>query len=174
VKVTFVKRGARRYAVEVRRDRYPGLSCGSIGYDDFLPHDLLHFVAEAEFRLDGAVFGDLAAGGNARIFQPTDPKLVAKMWRKERKTRTRLPDAAPRSSPGSSNGAGGREHFSRSSNRSSTTSRSAGTHCRWAARSRSSGRGRKEGVTRRASAGGPRRLDGVSVPACLPAHAAPV
>jgi hypothetical protein len=64
----------------------------SIGYDDFLPHDLLHFVSEAEFGLDGAVFGDLAAGGNARIFQPMDPKPVAKMWRKERKARTGLPD----------------------------------------------------------------------------------
>ena len=92
MKVTFLKKGARRYAVEVRRDRYPDLWCGSIGYDDFLPHDLLHFVAEAEFGLDGAVFGDLAAGGNARIFQPTDPKLVAKMWREERKNRTRLPE----------------------------------------------------------------------------------
>jgi hypothetical protein len=92
VKVTFAKKGARRYAVEIKRDRYPDLWCGSIGYDDFLPHDLLHFVAEAEFGLDSAVFGDLASGGNARIFQPTDRKLVAKMWRKERKARTRLPD----------------------------------------------------------------------------------
>ena len=69
MKVTFVKKGERRYAVEVHRDRYPDLWCGSIGYDDRLPHDLLHFVAEAEFGLDGAVFGDLAMGGNARIFQ---------------------------------------------------------------------------------------------------------
>jgi hypothetical protein len=73
MKVTFVKKGAPRYAVEVTRGRYPDLWCGSIGHDDFLPHDLLHFGAEAEFGLDGAVFGDLAAGGNACIFQPTDP-----------------------------------------------------------------------------------------------------
>jgi hypothetical protein len=92
MKVTFVKKGARRYAVEVRRDRYPDLWCGSIGCDDFLPHDLLHFVAEAEFGLDGAVFGDLAAGGNARIFQSFDQELTAKMWRKQRISRTRLPD----------------------------------------------------------------------------------
>lgn len=92
MKVTFVKKGARGYAVEVRRDRYPDLWCGSIGYDDFLPHDLLHFVAEAEFGLDGAVFGDLAAGGNARIFQSFDQELTAKMWRKQRISRTRLPD----------------------------------------------------------------------------------
>ena len=92
MKVTFVKKGARRYAVEVRRDRYPDLWCGSIGYDDFLPHDLLHFVAEAEFGLDGAVFGDLAAGGNARIFQSFDQELTTKMWRKQRIRPTRLPE----------------------------------------------------------------------------------
>ena len=92
MKVTFVKKGDRRYAVEVHRDRYPDLWCGSIGYDDYLPHDLLHFVAEAEFSLDGGVFGDLAAGGNARIFIPADKKLVAKMWRANRRRRTRLTD----------------------------------------------------------------------------------
>lgn len=54
MKVTFVKKGSRRYAVEVRRDRYPDLWCGSIGYDDELPHDLLHFVGEAESASTGA------------------------------------------------------------------------------------------------------------------------
>jgi hypothetical protein len=92
VNVSFVKTGERRYSVEVSRDRYPDVRCGSIGYDDWLPHDVLHFVAEAEYGLDGGVFGDLAAGGNARIFIPIDGKLVAKMWRKERIKRTRLPD----------------------------------------------------------------------------------
>jgi hypothetical protein len=92
VKVTFVKKGERRYAVEVSRNRYPDLWCGSIGYDESLPHDLLHFVAEAEFDLDGGIFGDLAAGGNARIFQSFDPALTTKLWRKQRIRRTRLPD----------------------------------------------------------------------------------
>jgi len=92
VNVTFVKTGARRYAVEVERDRHPDLRCGSIGFHEYLPHDLLHFVAEAEFGLDGGVFGDLASGGNARIFIPVDTTLVAKMWRKQRKQKTRLPD----------------------------------------------------------------------------------
>lgn len=92
MKVTFRRIGEQRYAVQVGRDRYPDLWCGSIGYDDWLPHDLLHFVAEAEFGLDGGVFGDLAAGGNARIFQPMDKGLVAEMWRKQRIHPTRLPD----------------------------------------------------------------------------------
>jgi hypothetical protein len=98
VKVAFVKKGARRYAVEVGRDRYPDLWCGAIGYDEWLPHDLLHFVAEAEYGLEGGIFGDLAAGGNARLFLPlnerhvVDMQLVTKLWRKERIRRTRLPD----------------------------------------------------------------------------------
>lgn len=92
MKVTFVKQGAQRYAVEVSRERYPDLWCGSIGYDEWLPHDLLHFVAEAEYGLDGAVFGDLAAGGNARIFQSYDQEVTAKLWRRQRIRRTRLPE----------------------------------------------------------------------------------
>jgi hypothetical protein len=92
MKVTFSKTGSRRYNVYVSRDRAPDLWCGSIGHDDRLPHDLLHFVAESEYGLDGGIFGDLAGGGNARIFQPVDQALVAKMWRKQRIRRTRLPD----------------------------------------------------------------------------------
>jgi hypothetical protein len=92
VNVAFVKTGSRRYSVYVSRDRHPDLRCGSIGYDDWLPHDLLHFVAEAEYGLDGAVFGDLAAGGNARIFMPVNREHIAKTWRKQRIRRTRLPE----------------------------------------------------------------------------------
>ena len=92
MRVSFTKTGSRRYSVYVSRERAPDLWCGSIGFDDRLPHDLLHFVAEVEYGLDGAVFGDLAAGGNARIFQPVDPTLAAKMWRKQRIRPTRLPD----------------------------------------------------------------------------------
>lgn len=96
--VTFRKTGERRYAVEVDRDRYPDLWCGSIGYDNRLPHDLMHFIAEAEYGLDDGVFGDLAVGGNARLFLPLDDehnvdmRLVTKLWRKQRIRRTRLPD----------------------------------------------------------------------------------
>jgi hypothetical protein len=92
VKVTFCKAGDERYRVHVSRDRYPDLWCGTIGYDEWLPHDLLHFVAEAEYGLDGAVFGDLAAGGNARTFQSYDPEMTAKMWRKQRIRPTKLPE----------------------------------------------------------------------------------
>jgi hypothetical protein len=92
VDVTFTKMSNRRYGVHVRRDRAPDLWLRGPGYDDDLPHDLLHFVLEAELGLDEAVFGDVAAGGNARIFEPVDPTLVAKMWRQKRMHRYVLPE----------------------------------------------------------------------------------
>lgn len=98
MKVTFTKKSGRRYSIHVERERAPDLWCGTIGYDDSLPHDLLHFVAEAEFGLDGGIFGDLATGGNARLFLPLDEAhrvdmdLVTKLWRRERIRRTRLHD----------------------------------------------------------------------------------
>jgi hypothetical protein len=55
VKVSFAKTAPRRYGVFVQRDRAPEIMMSPApGYDDNLPHDLLHFVAEAEWRLDGA------------------------------------------------------------------------------------------------------------------------
>jgi hypothetical protein len=92
VKVTFTKRHGR-YDVYVSRDRATDLYIRSApGYDDWLPHDVLHFVAEAEYGLDGGVFGDVAAGGNARIFISVDPKETARIWRRARMKKARLPD----------------------------------------------------------------------------------
>jgi hypothetical protein len=92
MRVTFTKTDGRRYGVYVQRDKAPDLWLFGPGYHERLPHDLLHFVAEAEFGLDGAIFGDVAAGGNARIFLPVDKSLVAKMWRKKRMHKVVLPD----------------------------------------------------------------------------------
>jgi hypothetical protein len=88
MKVTFTKIGLRRYAVIVGREYAPRVAMWPApGYDDFLPHDLLHFVAEAEWRLDGAVFGQLAAGGDAGTFVPTDKALVGKAMRRRKLAR---------------------------------------------------------------------------------------
>ena len=92
MKVTFTKESDRSYSVYVSRERKVDLRCGSIGYDDWLPHDLLHFVAEAESGLDDGVFGHVAAGGNARIFIPVDPKETVKLWRQNRIRRVKLAD----------------------------------------------------------------------------------
>ena len=92
MRVAFTKTEVRRYGVYVQRDEAPDLWMFGPGYDDDLPHDLLHFVAEAEFGLDGGVFGDVAAGGNARIFLPVDRSLIPKLWRRRRMHRHVLPD----------------------------------------------------------------------------------
>jgi hypothetical protein len=89
MEVSFIKTGTRRYGVLVHRERALEVVMDPApGYDDYLPHDLLHFVAEAEWQMDGAVFGQLAAGGDAGTFHPVDQTLI---WRamRERKRRKR-------------------------------------------------------------------------------------
>ena len=94
MKVCFLRTGARRYGVLVQRERASELVMNPApGYDDYLPHDLLHFVAEAEWNLNGAVFGQLAAGSDAGTFHPTDQLLLGRAMRdrKRRKRRTGKP-----------------------------------------------------------------------------------
>jgi hypothetical protein len=88
--VHFRKTGARRYGVFVERDNAPAMMMHPApGFDDYLPHDILHFVAEAEWGLDGAVFGQLAAGGDAGTFWPVDQQLVSKWMRRRKQLRKR-------------------------------------------------------------------------------------
>jgi hypothetical protein len=92
MRVRFIKK-EHRYDVYVDRDRATDLFIRSApGYDDWLPHDVLHFVAEAEFGLDDGIFGHLATGGNARIFIPVDPRETTKLWRQNRIKKVKLPD----------------------------------------------------------------------------------
>jgi hypothetical protein len=85
--VHFLKTGTHRYGVFVERESGPNVIADPApGYDDFLPHDLLHFVAEAEWGIDGGVFGQLAAGGDPGIFLPVEEELVDK-WVRSRKLR---------------------------------------------------------------------------------------
>ena len=90
MRVSFEKTGSRRYGVVVERERAPRLVMNPApGYDDYLPHDLLHFVAEAEWKLNGAVFGQLAAGGDAGTFRPVDQSLLARAMRDRKRRRRR-------------------------------------------------------------------------------------
>ena len=81
MKVTFTRTAKRRYRVSVDG---PGVGPSWIepapGYDDRLPHDMVHFVVENELGIRGGVFGQLAAGGHARSFfrtaQPRERKVV--------------------------------------------------------------------------------------------------
>ena len=54
------------------------------GYHDYLPHDAVHFLVEAEAGLTGGVFGRVAAGEN-QMFWPADPGLLRKTRRQEDK-----------------------------------------------------------------------------------------
>ena len=91
MQVTFTKHD-HRYGVYVQRDKAPALWMMGPGYSDDLPHDVLHFVAEVEFGLDAAIFGDLAAGGHAKLFMPVDRSLIAKLWRQKRMHKYVLPE----------------------------------------------------------------------------------
>jgi hypothetical protein len=83
--VTFTKTAERRYRVCVEG---PGVISSWMepapGYDARLPHDMAHFVVENELGITGGVFGQLAGGGHARTFQPTDQRASQKLARRGR------------------------------------------------------------------------------------------
>ena len=67
----FKRVGQKRYAIEAIPDGMPVLEMNPApGYDPYLPHDLLHATVEAVLDLKGAVFGQLASGGDAGTFHP--------------------------------------------------------------------------------------------------------
>jgi hypothetical protein len=68
MQVVFRRTGARRYAVIVRVSGLPeqGLDPAP-GYDDHVPHDLVHYVVEAELGLKAGVYGRAARGGGTFI-----------------------------------------------------------------------------------------------------------
>ena len=71
MKVTFAKATGRRYVMTVVRERGPQLAPRpGPGYDDYLPHDAVHFLVEAEAGLAGGVFGRIAAGQNTSSGRP--------------------------------------------------------------------------------------------------------
>jgi hypothetical protein len=64
MRVTFRRTGERRYAVIVE---VPGAATQTMspapGFDDHIPHDLVHYVVEAALGFEGGVFGRAARGG---------------------------------------------------------------------------------------------------------------
>lgn len=81
--VTFTRTAERRYRVSVEG---PGVVSSWMepapGYDARLPHDMAHFVVENELGIAGGIFGQLAAGGHARTFHPTDEQTSRKVVRR--------------------------------------------------------------------------------------------
>ncbi len=89
MEVRFERTGERRYAVVVVRDRHGDLRMAPApGYSELIPHDLVHLVVEAELGLRDGIFGQLAAGGNAGTFVPTD-ELRTKAWARQVERRNR-------------------------------------------------------------------------------------
>ena len=90
--VMFRRTGERRYAVEVKRPPFRDMEMNPApGYDQFIPHDLMHLVVEAELGLDHAIYGQLASGGDAGTFRPTfnaDEK-TSEIARTRRRSKTR-------------------------------------------------------------------------------------
>jgi len=85
MEVTFTKATGRRYLMTVVREHGPRLAPRyGPGYDDYLPHDAVHFLVEAEARLSAGVFGQIAAGQN-NIFWPADPRVQRRQARREAK-----------------------------------------------------------------------------------------
>lgn len=90
MQVRFERTGGRRYAVAVLRQQHSDLRMDPApGYSDLIPHDLVHLVVEEQFALRQGIFGQLAAGGNAGTFVPTE-ELRTKAWsrRVERRNRS--------------------------------------------------------------------------------------
>lgn len=91
MEVTFRKTGSRQYAIDVRRERFPDVTMDPApGFDLHLPHDLVHFVVEAEMGLDLGVYGQLAKGGDAGTFRKlSTPQLGIRNARRERRRESR-------------------------------------------------------------------------------------
>jgi hypothetical protein len=80
MRVTFTRTGDRRYGVSVTRTEASDLEMNPApGYDDWLPHDMVHFIVERETGLKDGIFGQVAAGGDAHTFVPTDEQRT-KRW----------------------------------------------------------------------------------------------
>ncbi|MBO0763943.1 MAG: hypothetical protein J2P50_05060 [Hyphomicrobiaceae bacterium] len=96
--VTFVRTGERRYAVRVVVDGRPQMEMSPApGYDPLMPHDLQHFIVERALGIDGAIFGQLAAGGTGGTFhsvtRPQKPRAASRERRKQNRRSSALMSA---------------------------------------------------------------------------------
>jgi hypothetical protein len=96
--VAFIRTGERRYAVRAMPEGAPPLEMNPApGFDPLMPHDLQHFIVEKHLRIEGGVFGRLAAGGTAKSFHALandlSPREVSRLRRKqEARDRRLMPD----------------------------------------------------------------------------------
>jgi hypothetical protein len=90
VEARFKRIGERRYAVELV---VPGVGLQSMspapGYDDDIPHDLVHYIVEAELQLLAGVFGRAAKGGGTFIREPAPSLTARELARQRRRSKKR-------------------------------------------------------------------------------------
>jgi hypothetical protein len=87
--VRFRRTGARRYAVVVAvAGEAPRAMDPAPAYDDDIPHDLVHYVVEAELALANGVYGRAARGAGtfiATVEHDVTPRERAREQRKQQK-----------------------------------------------------------------------------------------
>lgn len=90
MRVAFKRTGERRYAVIVSVPGQPEQSIHPApGYDDDIPHDLVHYVVEAELKLASGVFGRADRGGGSFISQAGGELSAREQARQRRRQRKR-------------------------------------------------------------------------------------
>lgn len=92
--VRFERTGKRRYATVVTLPgRDPRRMDPAPGYDEDIPHDLVHYLAEAVLGLSSGVYGRAAAGGGDFMMAadtPGDPRRRAREQRRLKKREAAL------------------------------------------------------------------------------------
>jgi len=95
MRVIFRRTGERRYAVVIE---VPGQATQTMspapGFDPHIPHDLVHYVVEAELGLEGGVFGRAARGGGT--FYAAETVTNAREQARLRRKRARREQALSR------------------------------------------------------------------------------
>jgi hypothetical protein len=95
--VIFRRTGERRYAVVVEiAGRQPQVMDPAPGFDPHIPHDLVHYVVEAELGLSAGVFGRAAKGGGTFIAAEEgkqSPRERARARRRQMRREASLRDA---------------------------------------------------------------------------------
>jgi hypothetical protein len=76
--------------VDISREPFEDLTMDPApGYDDLLPHDLVHLLVELHWGLRDGIYGDVAAGGNAGTFRLAEARPTEETDRERRRTARR-------------------------------------------------------------------------------------
>ena len=84
--VIFQRTGRRQYRVEVRRSPFVAVEMNPApGYDDLMPHDMMHLVVESQLGIERGIFGQIAAGGGTFRVIPDASKTTRDAARQRRR-----------------------------------------------------------------------------------------